>query len=1647
MRARPDIGISNAVAAGQLTVAAFILNPKTPEMKMTRLPSRVRISRALPILSASILAALFPSADAAVFTWDNTTNNWSDPARWGGVAPATSDPTVDLIFGGAAGPYTANNDIANFFLNTLTLNATVAEIISGFSLDFRTDGADAATITQSGLGAFTIGNGIVLTNPLTLGAAAGAGTTTLTGVVSGGGLLSVGSGNWVLSNTANSWSGGTTITGGVLELAPAAGTSVSIPAAVNSPLGNTGAVTINGGELKITTSGAGVIEATNNVSRPITFGTAGGTLNLNGQISANTGATFSLALPAAPGAPSGTAVVKFNGGAQGTSNAGGTDWVIGGNTLRIASLTNQNVNNPVRIELSNGAMLHFNGTFANVTSPVTLRGPAGGDPTATSPDKSVGRVQADGGPYVFNNGLFIDGTMQISTAGGFRSIDGNITVNPNANAVFAGRGTGTVLDATDSSRLQLGTVANGKMLTISNGATATADLRIRYESANQFGVQILETMNVLAGGTLKATQSWMGASPTGTDKVVGWGHFDGNIVGNGTTASESVFDLRLGVANTVAPFNNQNGITFSGNIVVNGSGFGGLRVSTAGRVTRSTATPLGSTYLFSADGSTDPIASDTKINNYLTPARLAAITGSGGYLTPAPAGKTFAFPAGGEWANAVTVGLRTVHQNTISGADVSIAALAQFTHNVVVDSGATLDTGAGNVTLGPAVATPGLGLIGGTGTISGAGGITINTGATLAPGFSIGTLTVGNITLNGTFQYEATNTPASDLLVVGGNLTLGGASKLSLPGGNTYATADYTLATYTGTLTGTFGTVPALPAGFVLSYGTGTNSAIKLTYSTPTDTWDGTVSGFWNTTAANWKTLAAFANLHKVIIDDNAAGPNTNIVINAGDVTPFSIVVNNGTLIANYSITGSAGNAIIGTGSLTKNGTGTLTLSGPHSYSGGTTVMLGTLRLGASDSLPNVGAITVATGAVLDVNGMTDTIATLSVDGSVTAGNLTTTGAVALGDGASVAANLTLGGDVTKTGAVGTTVSGTINLGGTRIFTVAPNAAPELTLGGAVSNGALTKNGNGTLVLNNGGNSYAGATTVNGGTLKVGVAGALPANTALTISAGAVDGNDTALSVSSLTGAGGAALTLGSGSLAIAQAVNTVFSGDITGTGGIVKTLGGRLTLNGAGSNYSGGLMVSGGTVIAASVSAAGTVAGPGTGIVTVNVGATFQVGANLTVPIVLNGGRLASQGNPGQLTNNDLTAADGTTSTVLIADSTNLAANSEAILLGTLRGGGNINIAAGTANGAPDGGPGFRLRGGAASDFGGVITAGQSTKFEVQIAGGASPNPLGAGKVVLTGGTRLGNLNGTYSQFQTRITGAGETVVFGNNIEIAGAGYVNYNALGGVNVTANFGDLKIGGGQIFGFNKNDVNNRTVIFDSVTLTGGNAEFRLFDPGFTNSATPGGANLKLGVIGGVAGSGVIFLGQAPYITTITGDSNYSGTTTVSTGTLQVGEGGATGTLGAGAVTDNALIVFNRSDNLAVPNSITGTGTVTNSGGAANVLDLIGAQDYATLNANSGDTHLHGAFANGTATVNVLAKLGIAVSQTIGALNISDGATVTFDSALPSLPAPPAADGGIADFGNSSGDVQPVPEPGAMSLLLLGALGWLRRRARN
>src|SRR5699024_8183546 len=76
--------------------------------------------------------------------------------------------------------------------------------------------------------------------------------------------------------------------------------------------------------------------------------------------------------------------------------------------------------------------------------------------------------------------------------------------------------------------------------------------------------------------------------------------------------------------------------------------------------------------------------------------------------------------------------------------------------------------------------------------------------------------------------------------------------------------------------------------------------------------------------------------------------------------------------------------------------------------------------------------------------------------------------------------------------------------------------------------------------------------------------------------------------------------------------------------------------------------------------------------------------------------------------------------------------------------------------------------------------------------------------------------------------------------------------------------------------------------------------------------------------------------------LTGDSTYAGGTTIASGTLQLGDGGTTGSV-VGDVANDGARVFNRSDDLAFAGEVTGAGSLTQAGTGA--LVLTGDSTYA------------------------------------------------------------------------------------------------------
>jgi len=172
---------------------------------------------------------------------------------------------------------------------------------------------------------------------------------------------------------------------------------------------------------------------------------------------------------------------------------------------------------------------------------------------------------------------------------------------------------------------------------------------------------------------------------------------------------------------------------------------------------------------------------------------------------------------------------------------------------------------------------------------------------------------------------------------------------------------------------------------------------------------------------------------------------------------------------------------------LIKKGDGTLVLSGANTYTGGTSVLAGILRLGANGVLPDTSVVTVsgdAPGVIakLELDGKSDTIGGLSLGGaSPTSGAAVTTGT----------GTLTLGGDVNYNSTcypLGATISGKLELGATRTFTVGDSltAADDLAVSADISGAGLglIKEGDGKLVLSGNNAAATGGMTINAGTVQ-----------------------------------------------------------------------------------------------------------------------------------------------------------------------------------------------------------------------------------------------------------------------------------------------------------------------------------------------------------------------------------------------------------------------------------------------------------------------------------------------------------------------------------------------------------------------------------
>lgn len=251
----------------------------------------------------------------------------------------------------------------------------------------------------------------------------------------------------------------------------------------------------------------------------------------------------------------------------------------------------------------------------------------------------------------------------------------------------------------------------------------------------------------------------------------------------------------------------------------------------------------------------------------------------------------------------------------------------------------------------------------------------------------------------------------------------------------------------------------------------------------------------------------------------DTGGANANHTISANITTAADWTISNnldtgysltisGTIDNNGNdtlVTGTGNTTISGvisdTGAITKTDVGKLTLSGNNTYSGGTSLQLGTIALGHNNGLGS-GALTI-TGGALEASGGSRTIGnTTALQGNVTIGG---------------ANNIDFTGTWTQSGAdrtitvsnSGTTTFGNIVLAEnnqTRTLTMDVGAGGT-TVSGVISDGTgtgadgFTKNGSGTLVFS-GANTYTGTTTINAGTIQIAASDRISDSSAMNLAGG-----------------------------------------------------------------------------------------------------------------------------------------------------------------------------------------------------------------------------------------------------------------------------------------------------------------------------------------------------------------------------------------------------------------------------------------------------------------------------------------------------------------------------------------------------------------
>jgi len=1034
-------------------------------------------------------------------------------------------------------------------------------------------------VTYGNMGAFRIDNGVTASGTITLNADARiggtSGTGTLTGVITGNHNLEVNSGGGscqlsVVLTGKNTYTGDTIVNSGTLVVNCGVNNSVA-----------SGNIYVNlGAQLTLSNSGTTVVQlgAGNSANWFVTGGTlsiANGKYEYVKAITMNSGANWSLGtgtlVNGLIGANFALASVTSSGTSTGCStisSAGGALSASSGITFNIARGAFAGTS-----DLTDSASLtDYNGAAGRITKT------GDGILTLTGVNPYTGATTINAGTLALSGSGSIGSSATITVGGGaVFDVSGVTSYKLGSGQTL--KGIGTIKgDATLNGRLSPG--ASAGSITFADNATLASGGHYLWEVGTVSGSGLQGSAGInfdqqVVNGTLTLNNSGSyNIDITGLGAVAGWNPRNSyqwviatatvGISGTGTfNLNASGFtDVLAGGTFSMSHDSNNLVLTFTGGSASIDSYWG---VGGAGDGTWDTGTtPAWMFYSTGSGGSYTWTADD---------AAIFSTTGAGAGPFEVAVG------AGGVSAKSITIngGTPTLSGGTITltgaGGTISVTGagtiasvvggtvgLTKTGTGVLALSGNNTYTGNTRVDSGTLALS---GVSTGSGFWNAYGGILSINSLDAINNSNTGTGSTSYLAVQngGTFQYTGTGSETSSKYLYwnSGSATIDITSATGSLNWNPLGGTRSTYFTKTGLGTLTLGSTGTISGGSVT-----VNSGVLVLNGASTYTGGTTLTGgilnAGTATALGAAGSTITFNGGTLQYDGSVANltlGNSTITINTGVGAVVDVTRN--TLIMSGIIRGN--------GSLTKVGGSSLKLTGNNTYTGGTTINNGRLYVTTSASAFGTGSVTVADGAQawFGITGMDNrfNISGIGIDDGGTYGNM---GAFRIDNAVTASGTITLNADARIGG-----ISGTATLSGV----VTGNHGLEVNSGGGSCQLSVVLSGV---------NTYTGGTTIRGGTLTVGNARALGTfNTGsdgtLTMSGGVLNLGNFGLLVGALTGSstitGGTSTSL----LKVTQSGSSTFSGVIQDGGGTVsltKAGTGVLTLTGAGT-YTGITTVDGG--------------------------------------------------------------------------------------------------------------------------------------------------------------------------------------------------------------------------------------------------------------------------------------------------------------------------------------------------------------------------------------------------------------------------------------------------------------------------------------